>query len=218
MKRILSTILFTIFLVQARDIRLNLKTGLNIATLYGVSIDSLQDLGYKKTPTPGISGGVGLDITLTNRLSIEPELLLTMKGTEFTKNSNGVTDQFDVEYIYLSMPIIFKRRFEFDTFSLHLFIGPVPSLHLTSNFEMSLEGTADPDDEYDVSFDTKDITTNTDLGIVAGIGAEIPFGPGVIVVDARNTIGLRETRLYYDIWGSHSVFTLMAGYGFSLGK
>lgn len=216
MRQMLLVLLFTVMVSHAIDLQLNLKAGLNIATLYGVSIDSLEESGYERTPTPGLTGGIGLDIGITNRFSVEPELLLTMKGTEFTKEKDGVTNQFDVEYIYLTMPILLKKRFALSRMGLHLFVGPAPSINLTSNYEMSLEGTANPDDEYDVTIDTKDITADTDIGIVAGLGVEIPLGPGKLTIDARNIIGLKETRLYYDIWGSHSVFTLMAGYGFEL--
>lgn len=218
MKRVALALLLTIMVTHAIDLQLNLKAGLNIATLYGVSMDSLIDNGYDRTPTPGLCGGIGLDIGLTNHLSIEPELLLTMKGTEFTKEKDGVTDQFDVEYIYLSMPILLKKNFKLSKIGLHILVGPAPSINLTSNYETSLEGTGDPSKEYDVTYDTKDITTDTDISLVAGFGLEIPLGPGNLTIDARNSIGFRDTRLYHDIWGSHSVFTLMAGYGFELGK
>ncbi len=106
-----STLLFTVlsatYLFSA-DLNVDIKGGLNLATMFSESVDSLIEDGFDKTPTPGFCGGVALEFQLSEKFSIQPELLLSMKGTEFTKKVGDIQEQMDAEYIYASLPVLVK--------------------------------------------------------------------------------------------------------------
>lgn len=198
------------------ELSLGVKGGLNIATMQGVSLDSMEDLEYKKTPTPAFTGGVALKFSIKETVAIQSEILVSMQGCEFTKEKDGIKDQMDVEYTFLAFPILFKKEFPLEKSRLNLIFGGAPSLNLSSNFEMSLEGTADPEDEYDLEFETKEMTAKTDMGIVVGIGSDIYLGKGDLTVELRHTVGVRDSRLYGSLIGTHNTSALMVGYQFNL--
>ncbi len=204
--------------IYSLELNLDVKGGLNLATMFGKTVDSLIDNGFDKTPTPAFCGGVGLELQFTERFSLQPELLLSMKGTEFTKKEGDVQEQMDAEYLYLSMPILCKGNFSIGKVGLNPFAGVVPAINIMSDFEMSLEDPNNPDNQYDITVDTKDNIRSTDIGLTAGLELEFPLKKGSILFDVRNTTSLLNTEFKPEVDAYHTVFSFMTGYRFSLRK
>ncbi len=214
-----SLIVFTVVTcIYSVEINLDVKGGLNIATMFGKPVDSLVDLGFKKTPTPGFCGGIGLELILTEQFSLQPELLLSMKGTEFTKIEGDIEEQMDSEYLYLTLPVICKGNFNIRKVGLNPFAGVVPALNIMSDYETSRVDLKNPDSDYDITVNTTESVQRVKLGVVAGLELEIHLKTGSVILDIRNTMSLLETEFSPSFDAYHTVLSVMAGYRFSLRK
>ncbi len=212
------TIALTATVINSAELNFDIKGGLNLATMFSESIYSLIDDGFDKTPTPAFCGGIGLELSLSERFSIQPELLLTMKGTEFTKKVGDIQEQMDAEYIYLCLPVLLKMNRPIGKLIVHPFIGVVPSLLIISDFEKSRSDLNNPSSDYDITVDTKDRIRSGDFGIAVGLETEIPLRVGSLLFDIRNTTSILDTEFNPTVNGYHTVFSFMAGYRFSFRK
>lgn len=221
MKYVIKAVLISLLAATAGfslELNLDVKGGLNLATMFGETVDSLIDEGFDKTPTPAFTGGIGLELVFTDRFSLQPELLLSMKGTEFTRKESGVQEQMDAEYLYLSLPILCKMNFSAGKFGINPFAGVVPAVNVLSDFEKSREDTGNPAGEYDITVDTRDNVRSGDIAVSAGVELEIPLGRGALLFDLRNTTSLLNTEFKPDVDAYHTMFSLLTGYRFPLRK
>ncbi len=204
--------------VGASALSLDVKGGFNLSTLRGTTIDSTVDVGFEKTPTPALTGGVALNYLPKEHLSVQLELLLAQKGTEFTKKVGAMQEQMDAEYLYLTVPLLCKGMMDIGAVKAGVFVGVAPSLLLLSDYERSLDDPENPASEYDITTPTTDSTERFDLGFVSGFELEVPRTKGAIVLDIRHTLGLLPVEFNGAVEGRHWSFSTMVGYRFSLGR
>jgi hypothetical protein len=148
MKKVFFTIaLLFLFVtgIQAQgDFQFGVKAGFNVASLGG-------NAGFNYTPKPGFHAGVAVDVPFSDKLSVQPEVLVSLQG------SGGFVFE-SLNFLYLNLPIMGKYNI-WD--KLHIEAGPQIGFLLSDN----LEGNAFGDGE--ILFDE---SNGLDLGLALGAG------------------------------------------------
>lgn len=94
-------------------VRFGIKAGANVANVNGDVTESLQD--WKNTV--GFCGGIFLEFNLGKVLTIQPEVLYTMKGSETAEGG-----KLDLDYI--EVPVLLKVRLPIASIHPFLIAGP----------------------------------------------------------------------------------------------
>lgn len=127
----------------------------------GMNISSLSEDGFKSKV--GAFVGVFMNHSLSDKFSIQPELLYSMKGAKYEEQ--GVSGSWNVDYI--SVPVMLQYNV---TPALYLEAGPEVSLLLSAKSKISAEGES-------MSVDVKDMSKSLDFG--AAFGAGYSFTPQI---------------------------------------
>jgi len=190
--------------LQAKELHMGLKGGLNIANFTGD-----EEFFVYKSKMGIILGGY-VSYPINNSIVIQPELLYTMKGSEREVVGIRITESLN----YLEIPILLKLMLVTEeNMKLNLFLGPAVSVTLSAKAKIDY-----PKDVEDLGFkdeekDSSNYKKKYDIGIV--IGGGIDFNSG-LVLDIRygrgiTKIGAKET--YIDMY--NSVISFMVGYRFN---
>ncbi len=149
---------------SAAGIKFGLKGGANIANVNGNWDEALGD--WKSTV--GFCGGIFLELNFGKVLTIQPEVLYTMKGAD--------TGDGKLKFDYLEIPVLLKVRIP--TGSIHPFIFAGPA------FGFALKAAID---EYQL-----DGMPTSDYSAVLGGGLQLGRS---IHVDVRYTMGLQKLEI-----------------------
>jgi len=171
------------------------RAGLNVSTFTGDAEDSEAKLGF-------IGGGY-LNYAFSPTLSIQPEVLFSQKGAEFTEDNLTVTYRLD----YIDVPVLLKYTLPTGTNLLpSLYAGPQVSFKVSES--VRAEG---------ISVDTEFIKS-TDFGLTFGadVGARLAGRTQQFGVGLRYFLGLADIQDFEDGEGSlrNNVFTVSAYFGF----
>ncbi len=128
--------------VNAQDINFGIKAGVNLANMMG---DDIENNSMKI----GAFGGVYANMSLTDDIFFQPELLYSMQGAEFEGDTDG-----KITLDYLNIPLMFQYGV---TENIRVELGPQVGILLTSETEIE-----------DITVDTKDDTKSIDFGVNAG--------------------------------------------------
>jgi len=148
----------------AAGVKFGLKGGANIANVNGNFTGELSN--WKSTV--GFCAGIFLELNLGRILTIQPEVLYTVKGAD--SGTGKLT--FD----YLEIPVLLKIRIP--TGSVHPFVFAGPA------FGFSLKAVLD-------GIKIQDMPT-ADYGAVLGAGLQLGRS---IHIDARYTMGLQKLAI-----------------------
>jgi hypothetical protein len=181
MKKLLTlTVFLTVFVTNAQEISFGVKGGLNIANITGGDADRNNLLSFHL-------GGVA-EIPVSEKFSIQPELLYTRQGSE---TENIVKIKLD----YLALPIMAKY---YVTNNLSIEAGPQAAFLVRDKADFNnsnLEGELD---------------ANTfDFGLNIGAGYKLPSG---FFTQLRYNYGVTVIAENPDL--KNSVFQLSVGYQF----
>lgn len=147
MKKGLFTGLLTLFLItglQAQgDFAFGVKAGINLASLGG-------DATYNYSSKPGFHAGVALDVPFGDKISIQPEVLISLQG------SGGFFLE-DLNFWYLNLPVMGKYNV-WD--KLYIEAGPQIGFLLSNNLDGNAFGGGG----------TFDQTNGLDIGLAVGAG------------------------------------------------
>ncbi|MBC6613120.1 PorT family protein [Hymenobacter sp. BT507] len=169
MKKLYWSLLFagglSVSSAYAQDIRLGVKAGLSLTSFVG---DDAIGTRYK----PGFHGGGLLELSLDKNLSVQPELLVSMKGSRY-ENTN-----LRYNITYLDVPVMLKYKLD------GLFLEVGPQFGFRSDSELKTNSA---------SIKWKNHTRDVDLGYAVGLGYETPKGA---LVGLRYNGG--ATKLGYD--------------------
>lgn len=174
---------------KAQEIRFGAKAGLNLATLTGDAMTGFD------TRTSFHIGGL-VEIPLSEKFSVQPELLYSEKGSEFfsTELSLG----------YLDIPVLAKYHI---IKGLSAELGPVASILLKA--EETKRGEVK---------DVSEFTKTFDLGIGGGATYRLPMGiffslrftKGIMNISKNDSPENDESE-----WKvQNNVFQISAGYSF----
>ena len=183
-----------------------LKAGLNLANFTGS--DKPSDV---KMRTAFAFGGF-LTYSFTDLFAIQPELLYSMKGAKEKVVDQGITVDITEKLSYLEIPVLFKVKLVgAPTFKPNFYVGPGIGFLLSAKEKGESGGIS-------VDVDIKDQLKSTDIGLIGGVGADIPMSAGTITFDIRYEAGLTKVvkaqsgfeapKMY------NSAITFLVGFGF----
>lgn len=151
-------------LVAQTNVELGIKGGLNVANITGDVSNTNTMLGF-------VGGGLA-KINTNPQFSIQPELLVTLKGAQQDEGGNE-----KLKLTYLEIPVLGVYNFPTSSSTKpYILAGPALGILISAK--------AGEDD-------FKDNVNSTDFGFVLGGGVGFPAGEnGKVVLDGRYAVGL----------------------------
>lgn len=137
---------------QAQGIKFGVKAGASLTSITGKDIDGNA---YKF----GFNGGVMANFAFNDMVSIQPEVLYSMKGTKDDSNSDN-----RINTSYIDVPVMVKVA----TGATGLFFEAGPQVGFLASADYKLGG---------LSADVKDAFNKVDFGYAAGLGFQAASGP-----------------------------------------
>ena len=192
----LALLVGTAAVANAQSTRFGVKAGANYTTFSGDGTAGLGDFQYKF----GFVGGVAANIGLSESLSIQPELLYSMKGTEL---KGGLLDDYNYKFNYLDLPIFFRYT---------LADGKGPFLQAGPQLGYLINTKISDGDGNEIKTDA-DNFQKLELGYAAAIGYQLESG---LSIEGRfsggiNSIG-KDDQANDQV--RNRVFSLQLGYMF----
>ncbi len=154
-------------------VQFGVKVGGNLARITGPDVD-----GAPLKDRVGVVGGVFLAFNLGPIITIQPEILYTMKGVRMEETVGDVTFSEKIYGDYVEIPLLLKLRIPTGTISPVVFAGPAVGFKLKETFEIN--GETVPDETLLKSFD---------YGAIFGAGLD--FGRH-LMLDVRYSMGLQK--------------------------
>ena len=203
---------------MALEMSAGVKGGLAMGNITGA--DATQT-GADKKMLLGMNAGGVFNMNFMPMFGAELDVLYSMKGAKWVPTGGG-SGESDFKTAYLDIPVLAK--FIVPTpgaFKPIVFVGPSFGILLSSKGVTSGMGAP-----YDGTVDMKDNTTSLDIGLVAGVGAEIGLGSGNLLFDARYMMGFSKFTKLTDAEKAlgatdadlpelkNSVISIMVGYAF----
>jgi hypothetical protein len=170
------------------------RLDVNVARVVG---DNQDDA----TSRTGIRIGAWASMDLNQKFSIQPEFVLSGKGSEFPD------DDASIKISYLQIPVLAQYRFSTGkTVNPYLLAGP--ALSFKAGCTLTYEG-----DDMECNDQTTAVSS-TDFGMILGGGVHI----GRAQVSLRYDLGLANINGDGDAVVKNRTFSLAVGYGFSIGR
>ena len=168
------------------------KIGLNLATYIGDTDESFMDKGS----VLGFQIGGVIELGITDRFSIQPELVYIRKGVsdEFTLDVLGdvAMTESDFKLNYIELPILGKLKFGAPE-STNFFVTAGPTFGYATGGEIDTEITFEGEtmeSSDDIEFSDNDGFRRFELGAAVGAGINIPSGSGNFFGEIRYAIGI----------------------------
>lgn len=202
MKKIILTVsaVLAFGFMNAQETKFGVKGGLNIANISGDIEDNSSKVGFH------VGGFV--EIKVSDKFSVQPELLFSTQGAKFEESGSGFSYESKYNLSYLNIPVMAKY-YAADKFSLEL--GPQIGF-LTSakeDFTETESGVTVSGNE-----DIKDIFESVDFGLNFGAGYDFTEN---LSVGLRYNLGLSniaKTEAGDDTKVQNTVFSVSLGYKF----
>lgn len=184
MKKVLFTIVLSFLFVsglQAQgDFGFGVKAGINLASLGGDEV-------YNYSSKPGFHAGLALDIPFADKISIQPEVLLSLQG------SGGFFLE-DLNFWYLNLPVMGKYNV-WD--KVYIEAGPQIGFLLSNNLDGNAFGGGGAFDQ----------TNGLDIGLAVGAGYRLDDN---FYFQLRFSAGI--VNAIEDVTSKNRVFQLSAVY------
>ena len=183
-------VLLSSALVQAQELGIGVKGGLNFANINTSSAQGTYDgrTGYH-------FGAFAL--IKVSKIGIQPEVIFSKQGSTVKVNSQ----EFKANYSYINVPILLKL---YTVAGINIQVGPqFGFVSSAKRDELDINGVK-------TTVDAKDKLKSSDISAALGLGWDLPFG---LSIDARYNLGLTKIN---DEDGSDSaknqVFQFSVGY------
>lgn len=174
------------------------KGGMNISNVRA-DPQELEEGGSLR----GYAFGFWLGLPLSYYLTIQPEVIFSMKGDSET--AAGYTASTHLSYF--DLPVLAKVGFLHDArIQPSLFVGPSLGLNLAAH--SSLEG-----EDGEIDMDVKDQVGTVDLGLVIGGGLDFGKGGRTFGVDVRYSRGLSDVESGSNGSAHNEAITVMGSIG-----
>jgi len=158
-------------------VRYGLKGGLNVASLRG-DVD-------EPSPRLGVHFGVTAEIRVSERFSIQPELMYSMQGIReegsLMIDGNFVEGEATTKLDYIILPIMAKI---YMTEGFTLEVGPQIGLLNSARVKYDIRSSTDT---FSGSTDISNQMKSLDFAVNAGLGYKLPSG---LFFQGRYTLGL----------------------------
>lgn len=177
------------FAAQAQGVKFGVKAGASLTTLTGSDSDGAKNKF-------GFNGGVLANFGFNDMISIQPEVLYSMKGAKV----DGTDARLNINYI--DVPVLVKVA----TGATGLFFELGPQV----GFLASAKAKTDA-----ISIDAKDGVKSVDFGYAAGLGFQAASGPivGLRYNGGFTNIG-KDNNGYTSSNTKNSAFQLYVGFMF----
>ncbi|MCI2230263.1 PorT family protein [Polaribacter sp. MSW13] len=170
--------------VSAQDVKLGLKLGMNIASVNGHNANNLDS-------RTGFVIGATAEVSLTEKFSIQPELLYSAQGAQ-------QRDNFKYDLNYISLPIMAKY-----------YIAKGFTVEAGPQFSFLIKDQLVPIDQYSGTGVQNTDAENFDLAANFGLGYQSKSG---IFFQTRYNLGLVAISENPDI--KNGVFQITLGFQF----
>jgi len=187
MKRLMSVLLIAAFAglaappqPAAAGIRFGIKAGGNMAKPTGA--DARNPLATLQSRV-GFMGGIFLSVDLSRVLSIQSEVLYTMKGATYIANDDTYTDKLYADYI--EVPMLLKLRIPTPVVQPFIFGGPTVGFKLQEKLMSNGE---------EVPL-TEALFKNNDYGAIFGAGLNLGRN---LMLDVRYSLGLQRVLAVFE--------------------
>ncbi|WP_178984997.1 porin family protein [Winogradskyella helgolandensis] len=140
--------------VNAQEVTFGAKAGLNLASISGDDTDDLDG-------RTAFHIGAVAEISISEKFSVQPELLYSIQGAAFKEDGYEETLKYD----YLNLPIMAKY-YVAEGFSVEA--GPQVGFLLSSKYEAEFDGESEEADNDDAS--------SIDFGLNFGLGYKMDSG------------------------------------------
>ncbi len=181
MKKLLTSLLIALFLclvagqtAAQAGIQLGIRGGGNAAKLTGADVQDLEGTIKNKV---GLVAGIFLAINIGKIITIQPEFLYTMKGSQINDPLGEYTGKLYGDY--LEIPLLLKIRIPTPGIQPAIFAGPSVGFKLKE--KLQLNGQDVPLEET--------LLENNDYGAIFGAGLD--FGRH-FMIDVRYSLGLKK--------------------------
>ncbi|WP_428740401.1 porin family protein [Tenacibaculum sp.] len=193
MKKLLVIVMIALgFTANAQEIHFGVKAGVNFANLYGNDLDN-------DTRTSFHVGGV-LEIELSDKFSLQPELIYSAQGAKRTMRFFGLPNiDYTTKVDYLNIPIMAKY---YIIEGLSLEAGPQIGINILSEEKGESNGMSETSDLDVKSFD---------FGLNFGAGYKLENG---LNFGVRYNLGLTDIPDGGNAEVKNGVFQLSVGYFF----
>jgi hypothetical protein len=200
MKKCFFALIFTI--LTGALLQVSAQSNIGFGVKAGVNISS------QRTPDEGefvemggllrINGGAWFNYFITDRFAIQPELLVSGKG------SNWDDPNYDVRISHIDLPVLIRYQI-IDLLNVHA--GPQVGYLLSARQKDNATGDVIKINDY---------YKKPDLGLVVGIEANLPVNINITVRYVFGLIPTTTEEVYIDPW-LNNFFQISAGYRF-MGK
>ena len=163
--------------MAAAGVKFGIKGGANVANVNGNFADNVSNWKSRI----GFCAGIFLELNIGRILTIQPEVLYTMKGADATLAEGVLTGTGKLRFDYIEIPILLKVRIPTGPVHPFVFAGPAIGFDLKATFE-------------DITGDSSDVNTANKVDYSAVFGGGLQLG-GAIHIDVRYTLGLRKLEV-----------------------
>ncbi len=183
------------------EVRVGLKAVLALAVMYGGSSSDWDG-------RTGGTFGVFLRWLVSESFTIQPEIIYTMKGVEYSEDYQGSSLKITLEMNYLEIPILAKYALPVEwAVKPHIFAGPYLGIKIGDDLKASYKGqsTSIPESVADLK--------DYEFGFALGVGFDYFLGTsGLINLDIR--YGPALTGAFGGGDEKNSVWAVTVGYVF----
>jgi|TARA_B110000503_G_C6899012_1_gene309914 opacity protein-like surface antigen len=207
MKKIMKKVLFIAVValfglgnVNAQEVKFGTKVGLNVSNFTGDTEGFDSKIGFNL--------GAYAEISLSDKLTFQPELLFSTQGASSEDSFENETFKLTIKANYLNIPLMMKYGLT-DKFALEF--GPQLGFLLSAKgkAEGTFDGQAISEEE-----DLKDFFKSIDFGLNFGASFDVAEN---IMIGARYNLGLSNIMDEEDSGDDkvqNAVFSLAVGYRF----
>lgn len=162
--------------VNAQDVKFGAKAGLNLSNV-SIEIDG----GMETDSKVGYNFGAFAEISLSEKLIFQPELLFSTQGFKVKQSIDEFSFEQTNKMNYLNVPLMFRYAV-FNKFGLE--VGPQVGFLLSANSEIkeTFNGESETFDQ-----DFKDSVKSIDFGLNFGASYDVSEN---IIIGARYNLGL----------------------------
>lgn len=196
---------------STNEVNFGVKAGANFANLSGSGVTS-NDAKF------GAYGGAFVNIPISNKISVQPEVLYSMQGTKWTTNTPNFLPlmdlklENDIQLDYVNVPIVVQYEFGNGFYGE---MGPQVGFLVgaKSKNEMTIDDrnfTPTVTNITSTTTDIKSLLKTADFSGVIGAGYKLPTG---LSFNARYSIGFTDIDKA-NTQAKNSVFSLGLGYTF----
>ncbi|MBO2012061.1 porin family protein [Hymenobacter negativus] len=177
---------------NAQEIHFGVKAGASLSSLSG------DNTGDAKS-TLGFVGGLAANFGFSDLISLQPELLYSMKGFKQESGSDKINSHLN----YLDIPVLLKVNAD----GLFFEAGPQIGFLLSQKTTFDIQGQSIPDNTSTTGL------RKTDLGYVVGLGYQLSSGPSIGIRYNGGISDISDPSVTGDKQ-RNSVFQLQLGYMF----